>query len=213
MYVLYLDSKCDDMANDFHQYSDLSIGVYTLTRNYWCCDKNDCNKKILFACIWDTRDPKNIIFSGPVKMVVWYSSGKHRERPPITIILFCWIFRGVKRPKNPGGTKNIITVHINCNTETCWESLLGVSIQVHVGGKKEIQAAPLPHGSETISAVFSSVTEQPAFSPFSPNQQPASTSNWRELGDLSQLSSRLASLWSKLSVDHRAAVWQGSFTL
>lgn len=60
MYFLYLDSKCDDMATDFHQYSGLSIGVYTLTRNYWCGDKNDCNKKILFACVWDTRDPKNI---------------------------------------------------------------------------------------------------------------------------------------------------------
>lgn len=56
MYFLYLDSKCDNMVTDFHQYSGFSIGVY------WCGDKNDRNKKILFACVWDTRDPKNIFF-------------------------------------------------------------------------------------------------------------------------------------------------------
>lgn len=169
MYFLYLDTKCDDMATDFHHYSGLSIGVYTLTRNYWCGDKNYRNKKILFACAWDTRDPKNIFSIQPHERgLSGRAEGNIEKGLQLQSSFSAECSGGEKRPENTGGTKITITVNINCNTETCWDSRLGVSIQVHVGGLGGggIQAAPLPHRSETISVVFSSATQQPAFSPF-----------------------------------------------
>lgn len=123
--------------------------------------------KKYYLLAYETREtPRTSFSSRPGKRVVWQSWRKHRERPAITIIIFCWMFRGEKKTWKSKRDKN----NNYCQYKLQHGSMLRISAGCFHsgtwGGKKAIQAAPLPHGSETILAVFSSVTQQPAFPPF-----------------------------------------------